>query len=209
MVLRPALRDLQRAESVAQCHAAFQAPALFQTEEQRAAEGVAAARGVDHLSGLHTWHARALALHPQIAPFGGQRHDDALQVGLRQRLQRLACALAQHAPFVVVDGDPGGQPDEFLELGPVELRQLLARVEDEGDAGLVHLARAVLHRFAAVGRNDPDGQVLTRGRCDQVRVAHGAGVEGRDLVVVAVGDDDRLCGVQVLVKAHVLGVQAQ
>ena len=63
------------------------------------------------------------------------------------------------------------------------------------------------HGVAAVGRDDADLQVaaLALGRHGhQVRVAHRAGVEGGDLVVVAVGGDVALRRVQFTVAVDQL-----
>src|SRR4051812_18862932 len=63
-VLRTAAGDLQGADPVAQCGAALQGPALLQSEQQGAAPGVAAARGVDHRLRLHRRHQGLLAADP-------------------------------------------------------------------------------------------------------------------------------------------------
>jgi hypothetical protein len=59
VVLPAAAGDLQRTDAVAQFDAAAQRPAALQAEQQGAAEGVAAAGGVDDLLGGHTRDALA------------------------------------------------------------------------------------------------------------------------------------------------------
>ena len=73
-----------------------------------------------------------------------------------------AGALAQHLGLVVVDRDPARLLDEAAQLGAVEHRQALARIEDERDAGGGELRGVLQHRVAAVGRDDADAQVGAR-----------------------------------------------
>ena len=58
----PRLRDLERAESVAQRDAALQRPAALEAEQQRAAQGVAAAGRIDDRRWRDAGHARPLAV---------------------------------------------------------------------------------------------------------------------------------------------------
>jgi hypothetical protein len=90
-----------------------------------------------------------------------------------------------------------------LQLVAVEHRQALARIEDERDAGAA-AARVLEHRVAAVGRDDRDADVVARGHLRQLGRLHRAGVERSDLVVVGIGDDDRLRRVGVRHSQHVL-----
>ena len=135
---------------------------------------------------------RAPSLLPDLAAIGAERHDNALQVPARERLERLAGALAEHLGFVVVQRHPARLIDEAAQLGAVEHRQALARIEDEAGAGVCQLLGVLEHGIAAVGRNDRDLHVVPRRHRSLVRRLHRPGMEGGDLVVVGVGDDDRL-----------------
>ncbi len=209
MVLAAALLDLQRTHAIAQRDAALQRPSLRQAEQQRAAERVAAAGGIDDRPGRHSRNMRARAFDPQLAAVGPERDDDAVQVGAaRQGLERRAHALAQHARLVVVDGNPARLADEAAQLLVAEHRQPLAGVEHERDARRGELLGMGEHRLAAVGRDDRHPDVAVGRHRGRVRRLHGAGVKGSDLVVVLVGDDDRLRGVGVFIDAHERGVDA-
>jgi hypothetical protein len=70
-----------------------------------------------------------------------------------------ASAVAQHLAFIVVDGDPGGLLDELAQLGAVEARQLLARIEHERNALRRELGRMLHHRVATVRRDDAQPDV--------------------------------------------------
>src|SRR2546427_5784530 len=80
VILRALMRDLQRAEPVAELDAAAQLPAALQTIEQRRAEGIAASGGVDHRVRRHARHVHALAADPQLAALRAERDDDAAQM---------------------------------------------------------------------------------------------------------------------------------
>ena len=61
--------------------------------------------------------------------------------------------------LVVVDGQIGRTLDHRGELGAIEQRQALPRIEDERDARIGELARVRLHAFLAVGRDDPQRDI--------------------------------------------------
>ena len=102
--------------------------------------------------------------------------------------------LLQQLPLVVIDGHPARLRHEALQLIAAEHRQPLARVEDEGDARLRKLRRMLDHALAAVGGDDAERDVARFVDPVQVRVLHGPGMKGRDLVVVEIGGDEGLRG---------------
>jgi hypothetical protein len=63
-------------------------------------------------------------------------------------------------------------------------------------------------RPMAARRDDADLQIGALGRLDQVRVLHRTRVKRGDLVVVLVGDDDRLRRVELTLHTHERGVNA-
>ena len=122
--------------------------------------------------------------------------------------RRHAGPLGEHLGLVVVDRDPARLLDEAAQLGAVEHRQALARVEDEGHAGGDELGGVAQHRLAAIGRDDRQRQVAARRDVDLVRRLHRPRVEGGDLVVVEVGHDEGLGGEGVVDRAHRFGRHA-
>ena len=178
--------------------------------QQRATEGITTTSGVDHRVRCHARHMGAHTTLPQVAALGAQRDDHAAQVGhLRQLLQRLLHALAQHRRLVVVDGHPAGLGNEGAQFIAAEHRQALARVEHEWNAGRGQLLRVADHRVAAIGGDDRVGDVAPAGgQHHAVGQLHRTGVKGGDLVVVLVGDDHALRRVSVRRAQHQRGVQA-
>ena len=66
------------------------------------------------------------------------------------------------------------------------------------------------HRVAAVRGDDGQADVAALGgHRREMRLSHGPGVEGGDLVVGLIGDDDGLRGVVVVDAAHAAQVQPQ
>jgi hypothetical protein len=95
------------------------------------------------------------------------------------------------------------------QLGAVEHGQALAGIEHEGDAGGMELRGVLQHGVAPVRGDDAQADVRPRRDAVDVRLHHGAGVEGGDLVVVPVGHDHGLRGVGAGHLAHELGADAQ
>jgi hypothetical protein len=111
-----------------------------------------------------------------------------------QNLDAASGALAQQPGLVVVDRHVVGQLQTPQEFHAIEHGQALARVEDEGDAGLVELAGVLQHALAAVGGHDAQGDAAGIGDLVLVGMVHGARMEGGDLVVGQVGGDEGLGG---------------
>jgi hypothetical protein len=98
----------------------------------------------------------------------------------------------QHAAFVVVDCNVARLLDDRKELGPIEQRHALPRIEDERNARLARIAA----RARSCLPCRPARQCLARCRdvadAALMRVIHCTRVKRRDLVVVEVGDDEGL-----------------
>jgi hypothetical protein len=100
--------------------------------------------------------------------------------------------LGEQLRLVIVDREVRRLLDHLPQLRAVEERQPLSGVEQRGDAGLRQLREMVLHALLAVGRDDPQREVRRLRNAASVRLVHRARVERGDLVVVEIGDDERL-----------------
>src|SRR5580658_2925988 len=103
-----------------------------------------------------------------------------------------AGALLHHLPLILVHRHPRRLRHKAREVLSAEHRQLLTRVEYEGNARRRELRRMLDHALAPGGRDDTDGDVVRVADAILLRALHGAGVKRRDLVVVEVGGDERL-----------------
>jgi DNA-binding protein YbaB len=119
-----------------------------------------------------------------------------------------AGARLQQLRLVVVDDRVVGLLDEGAEFLAVEQRHRLARIEDEGNALLGEFARVLQHAFAAVRRDDAEGDAFDVLHVVFVRIEHRARMEGGDLVVVHVRGDEALRREQVVVDEHVVEADA-
>ena len=193
---------------VAQGGATSERPALFQAKQQGPAPSIATACGINHRLGLDRGDDGFLATLPHFATVCAQSHHQATHLARYVRMAQTG-AVAEHLAFVVVDGDPIGVLNEPGQLFAVEHRQALAGIKHKRNARRFELLRMLQHGIAPIGRDDAQTHAFDRTNLDLVRQAHGAWVEGGDLVVVAVGHDHRLGGVGVGHGAHPTGVDAQ
>jgi hypothetical protein len=92
---------------------------------------------------------------------------------------------------------------------PIEHRQTLTRIENERNAGRSEIAGVLHHAFAAVRRNDAELCRLGMFHLVQMRKAHCARMESRDLVVVEIGGDESLRRKSARHMAHVRTRQAE
>ena len=126
-----------------------------------------------------------------------------------EALERNAGALGEEPALVVVDGEKGRGVDHLEELGPREQRQALAGIEHEGHLRVGELLDVRAHAVAAVRRDDAEPDVVDIADAILVRRVHRPGMERGDLVVVEVGDDERLRGVRPGYRAHAVERDAQ
>ena len=159
MILTAPVRDLDRPDPIAELGTALQRPAAFESIEQGGAKGIAATGRIEYLARRDAGDVGAGSLLPDVAALSAERDDHALKVRSRQRLERASHPFAQHSRLIVVEGNPACLIDESSQFGPVEHRQALTGIEDERDADSCHLLGVLLHRLAAVRRNNPEADV--------------------------------------------------
>ena len=111
--------------------------------------------------------------------------------------------------FVVVYRHPAGLLDKGEQLLPIEHGQALAGVKHKRDARRMQLGRVLEHGIAPIRGDDGDFCPQAGINRVQVRVVHGPGVKGGDLVVVPVGHDHGLGGVAVRHLPNAMGRNAQ
>ena len=208
VVLRPLGGHFQCPHAVAQGRTAGQIPALQQTKQQSTAPRIATPGGIDHGLGGHGGHLHGLALLPDLAALCAQRHDQALHL-VGQGAQIQPRALAEHLGLVVVYRHPAGLLDKGEQFLPIEHGQALAGVKHKGDARRMQLGRVLEHGIASIRGDDGDFCPQAGINRVQVRVVHGPGVKGGDLVVVPVGHDHGLGGVAVRHLPNAMGRNAQ
>ena len=166
VVLRPALRDLERAEAVAQRGAARQRPALLQADtaarrarRRRSRSGRPPRVGVDagtcsRSPSCHTSQPSA----PSVTTTPCTRARDLGRGSSPVRSR-------QHLAFVVVDGDPARLLDE---VRAARRRRTSAGPgpgsKTNGMPAAVELRGVLQHRVAAVGRDDAEPDVVARRR---------------------------------------------
>ncbi len=187
---------------------ALPVPAMRDAVENARAIRVAASRGVEHGGALGRRYGVRLAAGVNDRPVGAQGDDQRLDV-LGELRERNAGALREHASFVVVDRHVARRVDHGHELRAVEQRHALARVEDVRDARLRELRGMRAHAFLAVGCDDAKADVGHVGHTALMRIVHGARVKRRDLVVVEVGDDERLPRVRAGHVSHAVDRDAE
>ena len=69
---------------------------------------------------------------------------------LGQCFGRQAGALLHQLGFIVIEGNPGGFFDEIHQLGAIEHRHALARIEDKRNAGFDKLRGMLNHAVLAI-----------------------------------------------------------
>ena len=200
--------NLDRTHQGGQASGLFPGPTLGEAVQQAAAEGIAAARGVDHVIRFNAWDGDTLTVGINISAVGAQGDNQGLHQR-RQLFQGLAGAFRQQLGFVVIHRAPVGEFQEGQQFLAVEHRQALARIENEGDAGCLELLRVGQHAVAAVGGDDAELGVLNVANGIEVGMVHGARMEGGDLVVVQVGGDEGLGGKAAGHLPHMIGGKAK
>lgn len=208
MVLRAALRDLERAHQRGELAGPAPVPAGADTVKQAGAIGVAATGRVENRIRLDAGNADAIAAGVNLRTVAAERDDQRLDHGADLG-QRLAGALAQQARFVVIDRAIGGEFQEVEQVLAVEHGQALTRIEDEGNARGMEVACVLEHGVAAVRRDDAETDVARVGDAIAVGLQHGARMEGGDLVVVEIGGNEGLGGEGAGQCAHVAALEAE
>ena len=193
MVLATAMGDLDGTHEGSQTTGFFQIPTLLQAVEQAGAVGIAAAGGIGQFRWLDAGNVDAATFGIDLGAFAAEGDDQGFYI-LGQGFQTAAGAFRDEFCFIVIHRGVFGQLQELEQFLAVEHGQALTGIEDEGDAGFLELAGVLHHAVATVGGNDAEGHALGIGHLVQMGVAHGARVEGGDLVVVQIGSDEGLGG---------------
>ena len=147
------------------------------------------------------------AVNPDLAALGAQSHNESLDAA-RNVAAVQAAALAEHAPLVVVDRHPAGLVNEVRQLFAVEHGQALAGIKNKRNRSRLELCGMQQHGITPVRRNNAQLDVAAGLDFAGVRMAHGAGVKGGDLVVIAVRHDHGLGGVAAGDLSDELGADA-
>ena len=118
-------------------------------------------------------------------------------------------SLAQQPRLVVVDREVLGTIDHFDQLVAGKQRQALTGIENERNARSRHLLHVRAHSLAPVGRDDAERDVADIADAIGVGVIHRAGMKRRDLIVVEIGDDERLRRVRACDRPQPVGGDAE
>src|SRR5713101_7474191 len=208
MVLAPARSDLYRSHEGREPAGLFPVEARVDTVENTGTIRVAAPGGVHHFGRLYARDVDSLTVHVDDGPFRAAGKNERFET-VRKLLERASGPLLEKPAFVVVDREVGRLFDESEQLFTRKHRKSLARVEHERNAQLCELARVLQHALAPVGRNDREVRVELRRYFVQMRIIHRSGMEGRDLVVVQVGGDERLGGERIGHLSHAILLDAE